>query len=218
MPLERLNIVDVETKWGYRSFELYQGDITELQEPIDLLVVSAFANNYYPTPRSVIGVLDQKLRISVDNLSRTPYLQLQQAFGCWVSQAISHPIFKRILCVEFIGTGFSISEVFENLFTVLAILELRNIRIKTLALPILGTGNQRLNHEEVTECLLKCAVKFLEHSEYLQRILFVAYRPRSARRLDEAINKTLNRVNVTLPKGKLMIGIRQDIQEKLSKC
>ncbi|MDS3861735.1 hypothetical protein RIF25_13075 [Thermosynechococcaceae cyanobacterium BACA0444] len=166
MPLERLNIVEVETKWGYRSFELYRGDITALREPIDLLVVSAFANSYAPTSGSVIGALYDKLNINVDHLARTPYLQLKQAFGCWVSQALDHPIFARVLCLEFIGIGFSVAEVFENLFTVLAILELRNIQIKTLALPMLGTGNQQLNHEQVTNCLLKCAIKFLEHSQY----------------------------------------------------
>ncbi|AFY62135.1 DUF4145 domain-containing protein [Synechococcus sp. PCC 6312] len=218
MSLERLNIVEVETKWSYRSFELYRGDITALREPIDLLVVSAFANSYAPTSGSVIGALYDKLNINVDNLARTPYMQLKQAFGCWVSQALSHPIFAGILCLEFIGTGFSISEVFENLFTVLAILELRNVKIRSLALPMLGTGHQQINHEQVTNCLLKCAIKFLEHSEHLQRILFIAYGARSAHRLDEAINKTLNWVNIIIPKGQLMIGIRQDIQGKIEQA
>ncbi|MDS3862203.1 DUF4145 domain-containing protein [Thermosynechococcaceae cyanobacterium BACA0444] len=51
---------------------------------------------------------------------------------------------------------------------------------------------------------------------YLERILFVAYGARAAHGLDEAMNKTLNRVNIMIPKGKLMIGIRQDIHAKIN--
>ncbi len=214
MTLERLNIVDVETKWGYRSFELYQGDITALTGSVDLLVVSAFANNYYPTPSSVIGALAREAHISVETLAKKPELDLKQAFGCWVSSALAHPIFKRLLCLEFIGTGFGLGQVFDNLFIVLGVLELQGLKISTLALPMLGTGNQRIPYDDVISELLKTAHRSFQTYQYLERILFVAYDPLTAQYLDQVINQRLQRVDVVIPRGQLMTGIRQDILNK----
>ena len=41
--MELVNAVDIETKWGLRTFELRRGSLMELDEPADLLAVSAFS-------------------------------------------------------------------------------------------------------------------------------------------------------------------------------
>jgi hypothetical protein len=35
------NAIEVETRWGYRTFELYQGDILDLPPGLDLLALFA---------------------------------------------------------------------------------------------------------------------------------------------------------------------------------
>jgi len=52
-----LNTLDVETVWGLKSFDLYHADISKISKPIDILVVSAYVNRYFPTPGTVIEAL-----------------------------------------------------------------------------------------------------------------------------------------------------------------
>ncbi len=51
-----LDTISIRGKEGKR-IELYQGDLTTLRpdEAIDILVVSAFPNDYLPTNTSLIG-------------------------------------------------------------------------------------------------------------------------------------------------------------------
>jgi len=46
-----VNLVEIEAMSGFRTFELYQGDITLLDFKVDLSAISAFANDYSPVER-----------------------------------------------------------------------------------------------------------------------------------------------------------------------
>ena len=39
--MQAINFIEIETKSGYRSFELHCDDITDLEFDVDLLVISA---------------------------------------------------------------------------------------------------------------------------------------------------------------------------------
>lgn len=85
-----------------RKIEIYQGDLTALtpDEAVDILVVSAFPNDYTPTPDSLIGALFEK-GISVEQLANNKAQDLRETSSCWISQEIINPPpgieFKRIL-------------------------------------------------------------------------------------------------------------------------
>jgi hypothetical protein len=98
--MKRLNIVDVNTRWGYRSFELWHGDITELDFVIDLLVISSLGANLFPLKQTVIGTLSKKLGISVRRLRATPEFDLIQPLSVWVSRTTSSPRISRVMCVQ----------------------------------------------------------------------------------------------------------------------
>jgi hypothetical protein len=47
----QVNFVEIRTVWGYKSFELYQGDIAQLDGETDILIISAFDESYVSSPK-----------------------------------------------------------------------------------------------------------------------------------------------------------------------
>jgi hypothetical protein len=215
--MKPLNLIDIETPWGYRSFELHHRDLTELDFKVDVLAVSAFSKNYEPVPNTVIGALHDKCQIDMKALAEDPEYDLVDAFGCWVAKTVPDTKFDRIVCVESFDEDAQLGEVLENLFIVLSILGLKGISVETLALPILGAGNQGLEPEMVIKALLNCSLKYLNHSPNTRRILFVEISEERAHKLDEAMNDVLDRVKLVIPKGELYKGLRNDIANSLKR-
>ena len=91
-----------------KYIRLYHGDLAAIppDERVDLLVVSAFPNDYTPTPTSLIGALQRK-GVSVLALSTDKAADLRGAFSCWLSKDLSAQFpsagFRRILCFEATG-------------------------------------------------------------------------------------------------------------------
>jgi hypothetical protein len=209
--MKQLNLLEIDTHWGYRTFELYHGDITQLDFKVDVLAISAFRGDYAPTASSVIGALWRNCQINVEALSEQRQVDLIDALGCWVAKAKPNTKFERIVCTELIGGKLEINEVIENLFVVLSVLEMKGYKTQTLALPVLGSGNQQLDPTMVIRELLNNSLKYMNHSQSMKRILFVEYEETRARQLDKAMNEVLGRVKVVLPKGELFEGLRKEI-------
>ena len=74
----QINTMVVETRWGDREFQLFRGDITKLNFPVDLMVLSSIGFNFHPTETSVIGALYRNGEISVARLSEDPEFTLNQ--------------------------------------------------------------------------------------------------------------------------------------------
>lgn len=86
----------IQTEWGTKTIKVFCGDITVLPERVDLIVCSAFKNDYATTSSSLIGSLHRKCGISVAYLSQTPSLNLKD-LGIWVSQTQIR--LKQFVCV-----------------------------------------------------------------------------------------------------------------------
>jgi hypothetical protein len=76
--LDQINTMVVETRWGDREFRFFRGDITKLNFPVDLMVISSIESDYEPTETSVIGSLYRNREISVAQLSDDPEFTLAQ--------------------------------------------------------------------------------------------------------------------------------------------
>ena len=214
--MKPLNLIEIETPWGFRTFELYHGDITQLDFKVDVLAISAFKGDYTPLPHTVIGALSRNCQISVEALAKEREFDLTDIFSCWSAKAPPNDSFERLICAELVGGKLKISDVIENLFVVLSILEMKGIKTQTLALPVLGAGNQQQDPELIIKELLDDSLKYMTHSACMKRILFVEYNEARARRLDKVMNAVLGRVKVVLPKGALFEGLRKELLKTLS--
>jgi hypothetical protein len=72
---------------GYRTFELYEGDLAEPEASADLVVVSAFAGDCSPIPGTALGSLHSKCGIDARLLERA--LDLTEPFGVWTSAPLT---------------------------------------------------------------------------------------------------------------------------------
>lgn len=117
---EKLNQLETDTRWGIRSFEVWHGDITKLNFPINLLLIAQPGR--YPTyslHRSL-----QELGISVHNMKETRELDFVQPLGVWVSHRIANERVQRILCMEILPDSTAPQKIREA-FRVFPILAMR---------------------------------------------------------------------------------------------
>lgn len=206
----RRNFLEVDTIWGLRAFELWQGDITRLPFPVDLLVLSAFQKDYTPTRTSVVGALD-RIGIKVADLALRPEYDLRETpLSCWVSHTLDGPTmpagddrkeprFRRFLCVEGLAVGMTpLERVTTSIFTVRAMLEGQGIEVRTMAMPVLGAGDQMRDPLAVIEAMTSAARRELSRSNTLERVVFVSFDPNSTAAFDQALEKKFERVQVRL--------------------
>ena len=216
--MELINSIDIDTQWGMRSFELWHGDVTNLSFVVDLLVISAVETDYSPLSGTVVGALSNRLGISVERLSAETELDFIQPSGrLWVSKAIDPTRIGRIMCVEIPYGGDNASQIVQQAFRSLPMLEARGLLLKTICLPVLGTGGAGLNVEGLLQPILDGAQWALRVLKSVDRVCFVEINLERANKMSEAMDDVLGRVKVTIAKGVLVEAIRTEIRHQLEK-
>lgn len=152
-------------KVGSSRVELLHGDLTDIPPEfrVDLLVVSAFPNNYAPVPGTLIAALERK-GLSVGALAADKDEDLRESFSCWLSKEFRPPDpglgFRRVLCFEPASRGNppeTVSDIYQALVPVLG----RDSTIRSIAMPIVAAGNQAYPVEEILAPLLEASVHWL---------------------------------------------------------
>jgi hypothetical protein len=146
--MEQLNITYLDTRWGRRSFELWCGDIIELPFAVDLLIVSSFGFDVTPMAGTVIGALSSRLDISVESLQENPEVDFIQPLSLWVSAPIGQARIGRVMCLHIPPFSINAEQIVEQAFFTLPLLEARRLPLKTVCLPVLGTGAHGLSEED----------------------------------------------------------------------
>jgi hypothetical protein len=213
--MERKNIVGIDTGFGYRTLELYEGDLCALGSPVDVVVLSAFASNYDPIPGTVVGAMWERLQLDMYSCRRKAELDLTSALGVWISRPLHGYPFSRLLCAELLGTALPIPGVIDNVFVGLSILEAKGGAVAKVALPVLGAGSQGLDSRQVIKPLLVAAQKFFCRSPGAHSILLVDNNPDRVADLDRALDEVLGRAKVFLPLSELLESLCQDVRNKL---
>lgn len=159
-----------------RSIGLYEGDLSRIppQQPVDLLVASAFPDNYDPVAGTLIGALHRR-GLSLARLAEDRAQDLRRESGFWLSHPLddSHPDLHigRIACFEPLVLGQPpqvVGELFRGLFP---FLDQGRDAVVAMALP--GAGNQRWPPEAIFRPLIEAAHHWLQRGMPISELRIV---------------------------------------------
>lgn len=184
------------------TIELLKGDLSEIpaQHAVDALVVSAFPNDYAPVPGTLFGALSER-GLNMRKVAQAKAEDQRERLGCWVSKQIPAELtaqfnFKRVICFEprypaFLeSSGVSMENIEATVGYVFRCLNnfvipdlvgadtARQFEIRSIAMPLLATGNQGVPVEAMLPELLKAAIFWLGEGLPIERLKIVAFSPR----------------------------------------
>jgi hypothetical protein len=144
-----------------KLLELFQGDLAAMNphDGVDVLVVSAFPNDYTPTATSLIGAL-HGAGVSVGDLATRPRYDLREYWASWLSEDVQGQGFRRILCYEPAHRAADEHGV-DAIFRALAPFVGMKNGARRIALPVVGTGDRGRPIAEVLPPLLQSAYEAL---------------------------------------------------------
>jgi hypothetical protein len=182
--MELLGRISVGGAEESRSIELYRGDLVALpdDQTVDILVLSAFPDDYLATGGSLIGAL-AAAGLSLAELAARKALDLRSERSCWLSEEIPGARgFSRILCFEPLRSGTP-PELVDDLFDSLDQVLLGDYREGRVAMPLLATGDMGWPSEQMLTALLDAAVARLRIGLPLRVLRIVEREPEKATRL-----------------------------------
>lgn len=200
MSYNLINAYEIETIYGRKSIEIYTGDITSFYKPFDILILSAYNYFYFPVKGTIIHALSKK-GVNVEELSKNTSIDLRKSLNIWLSNELNNTLcnFKRVICVEFDEDEDNcIAQALNSLLPFLSLTEKLNIPTNTIAMPLLGTGALDLPITSILQSLLKQCEKCLESIESLSKIYLIEKTNTKASKLDNALNKYLNRSEIQI--------------------
>jgi hypothetical protein len=156
-----------------KSIELLTGDLTRMpaRHAVDALIVSAFLGDFVPTASSLVGALD-RVGLSVANLSERKAVDLRQQYGSWLSRPIKGFNFSRVICIESGWIGGPI-EIASNLFRTVGPYILAQDAIRSIAMPIIGSGDQANEPAAILAAVLNSAVDWMDRGLPLEILKIV---------------------------------------------
>ena len=193
-----VDIIKVPCNGIVRRIELHHGDLTDLdhQDRVDVLVVSAFPDDYCPTPTSLIGALSAK-GLSVAKLAENKAYDLRHSFSCWISQPLSKQPpgleYGRILCFEPLFRG-NPSDVVGDIFRALSPFLAGEPHIRTAAMPIVAAGDQGYDIEEMLPPIIEAAAQWMGIGMPLDTLKIFAYSQRSGVHAAKVFSKLKKRL------------------------
>jgi hypothetical protein len=194
--METLATWAIEMAGQVRSIELLQGDLSHLppEHAVDFLVVSAFQGDYLPTSTSLIGGLD-RAGLSVSELAEDKEVDLRQQFSCWLSKPVPTTFhFRRILCIES-GWRGTPPEIIDDLFRALSPYLLTELPNSSIAMPLIGTGDQGYPPELMLRTILGTTVQWMERGLPLHVLKIVVRSPDVAERARQAFEESKTKKN-----------------------
>ena len=188
--------IPITSPYGVRKIRICQGDIMDYRETVNLLTLSAFEGSYRPNPGTLIGALNDARYISTAALAADPKLDLRSFCGCWISKKLpetpANPNIRRIGCIETnprYDTHLSetwLSRI-QSYYRILDMLPLNNVSVRHIVMPLLGTGNQKIDPKMIVVPLITETLHYLKRSPYTEDITFIERNDAKATILEYAL-------------------------------
>ena len=142
------------------ELEFYAGDVLAVHN--EVLLISAFAGSYQPTPGSIFGAIADRYGISF--ASGPPADATRYPEGL-LHFPVSCPAFDSLWVVELRDPRrpFSLEDLRGALDAIGGRLPDMLASASSISLPLLGTGNQQLNPREVARELLSALPRWARH-------------------------------------------------------
>lgn len=190
--MELMNTFSVKTGLDYKNVQIKLGDISESEDKN--ILISTFVDGYAPSKGSIVESFFKK-GIDLKKLFENPEFDLKKSFNIW-SSLIEND--KRLIVIEISNVFDKSSEsnlelAFENIYYFLLLLEAKFGSLKSISLPLLGTGNQGYDFKKVIPKLINLSKKSLENISSLESITFFTNDKDTAKKIDEELNKFLGR-------------------------
>jgi hypothetical protein len=196
-----MNLIDTITvrhQGNDRFVMLFVGDLASIPkwESVDVLIVSAFPDDYLPTRTSLIGAL-ARVGVSVADLAQDKEVDLRQFSSCWLSRRIERPgvHFHRLLCFEPWHRGKA-PEVVGDIFRSIVPFTTGSPPISQVAMPLLASGDQGESAEVMLEALSDASVHWLSAGLPLDRIMIVIHDSAESQSLRETFARVKRRHTV----------------------
>jgi TIR domain len=186
-----IDFLDVDDGAQLRRIGIYHGDLADIPDDhcLDLLVVSAFPDNYAPTPTSLIGAL-HKRGLSIATLSQRRHIDLRKTSATWASEPIDarHPKLniKRVAVFEPIRLASAqeaVGALFRGLFPLLS-----HNKDEVVGFPVFGAGDQGLDFDEMFRTILDAASHWLARGLPVSEIKIVERDPKRVERMKQMLH------------------------------
>ncbi|PTN09299.1 hypothetical protein C8N47_105140 [Mangrovibacterium marinum] len=182
------NITEIPRS-SYRplNLEFYGGDITSVFS--DVLLTSAFQGNFYPTPNTILGRINERFGIHFSNLPENATRLGDRLFDFGSPTTSSY---KRLWVLEISQLGNREGRS-TDLYKSIKSLEKLNevidyLGVKSISIPLLGTGAQGLSIEESAMSLISVVIKWAQNSSSLETVRVFAYNLQAAAKLNQLID------------------------------
>lgn len=176
------------------------GDICNVPEPYDVVVCSAYKGDYVPSRGTLIGGLERSCGIFVAELAQAPVLDMR-SMGCWLSKELENK-FKRVACVELIDwqsrfsvdyrNGVMLKSAFSTLKYILEQADINGIPVRSVILPVLGSGQQGVEMCYIAGPLLHQCISALKTIDGVECITFCEFDEAKAYELVKCLEKMLD--------------------------
>ncbi len=178
--MKLLSQITINREQNDAAIQLLQGDLTAIppEHAADILVVSAFPNNYNPIPKTLMAALYDK-GIVVGEMAKDKEIDLRAQLGCWLSKPINTEQqkqfnFKQILCFEPGAKAYEDKAVVGNIFRCINTFAFEK-QNNVIALPVVASGNQKVALEKILPAIVEAAIFWLENGLPLKSIKLVLY-------------------------------------------
>lgn len=183
--MKLLSEITINASGENAVIQLLQGDLAALpkEHNVDLLIISAFPNDYTPLPGSLMHALKEK-GMDVSALAKDKMVDLTKQLGCWLSKPLSQSQqeqfnFKHILCFEPSHEAGSPESAVGNIFRCINNFAFDDDN-NAVAMPVLASGKQKIPIEKMLPALLDASIFWMESGIPLNAVKLVLYRDEQA--------------------------------------